>query len=213
MTLKFYNRVLGPLQNNVCFLWDEESNDAVVVDPGLSSSDVRKVLEEHGWTLRQIWLTHAHGDHGACVAPLQASLIPRPQVLMHADSLAWDQSHGRSFNYGIPLAPLPPADRYLRAGDSMTLNEVPIAEVREVPGHCPGSLLFYLPELKMALVGDVIFHESIGRTDLPGGDYASLLENIRSQVFSLPDDTVLLPGHGKFTTVAHEKRFNPFLLA
>lgn len=90
-------------------------------------------------------------------------------------------------------------------------SDAKVVEVREVPGHNPGSVIFYCPNLKIAMVGDAIFRESIGRTDFPGSDYELLLKNIREQIFSLPDDTVLLPGHMGATTVGHEKRFNPFV--
>jgi len=214
MRLSFVRLVLGPLHNNVYLLADEDSRDAVVIDPSFKSDAVVDELEKQGWNLRQIWLTHGHFDHTTGVASLQKALTPPPLIGIHPTSYAWAQQETDVFKINMPVDPIPPIDIPFFHGQQLGLNPTggtAVVEVREVPGHNPGSVMFYCELLGVAFVGDAIFRMSIGRTDLPGGDHALLLKSIREQIFTLPDNTTLLPGHGPESSVAFEKVNNPYL--
>lgn len=213
MRLSFIRMVLGPLQNNVYLLGDEDSQDAVLIDP---SFEVEKALEEarrQGWTLRQIWLTHAHYDHLAGAARASTAFFPPLPIAMHVDAETWIHTQGQVVKFGLVIeAPVP--SLYLIHGQRLSLNpesQEAVIEVRLAPGHSPGSVIFYCEKLGVAFCGDVIFKQSIGRTDLQGGDYDALIESIHSQVLSLPESTTLLPGHGTESSVAYEMLNNPYL--
>jgi glyoxylase-like metal-dependent hydrolase (beta-lactamase superfamily II) len=138
------------------------------------------------------------------------SLKPRPIVAVGKnDYEVWRDGGGsKYFGYKMELPQDP--DQLLSPGDVLKLGDHSI-EIREVPGHSPGSIVLYIPDLRMAICGDAIFKENIGRTDLKDGNQEQLLDGIQSQIFTLPDDTLLIPGHGESTTVGHEKLYNPFL--
>jgi len=215
--------VLGPLQNNVYLLEDPETRRAVIVDPGYESRRLLPLLQEKNLELQAIWLTHAHFDHFAGVGeliPPVDRLVDQPgtpagtqrgiSIGLHPADLPLWQSRGGADDFGFFIPPLPVPDLAFFDGQSLRFGSTHV-EVRHVPGHSPGHVVFFLPEKKSVLCGDTIFQGSIGRTDLPGGDLDSLLNHIRSQVLSLPDDTRLMPGHGPATTVGAERRKNPFL--
>jgi len=206
--------VLGPLQNNVYLLADEESKDAVLIDPSFEPERQAAEIWQRGWNLRQIWLTHGHFDHTLGAAGLRKLFTPAPLVGMHPEAQAWALAYGEKLNFGYQMTPLPDTDIRFFHGQQLSLNpeaDAPIVEVREVPGHSPGSVIFYCAQAGAAFVGDAIFRESIGRTDLPGGDYPALLAAIRTQIFTLPEDTMLLPGHGPASSVGYERAYNPYV--
>ena len=201
---------LGQLQNNIFVIFDESTKEAIIVDPSFQNQPILDFVNESSLVVKLILCTHAHFDHIAGVALTAESLTPRPKIALNQKDLAlWlDGGGSKHFNFLIKLPPQP--DQFLTHGQILLLGKDQL-EIREVPGHSPGSIILYIPSLKTALCGDAIFRESIGRTDLADGDHELLLSSIRAQVFTLPDETVLLPGHGASTTVAHEKRFNPYL--
>lgn len=214
MSLSIHLAVLGPLQNNVYFLVDDDSGDCVLIDPSFDPETQLRLAQEQNWQLRQIWLTHGHFDHIAGAKTVSEAFSPPLPIAMHPDGFAWADKHPESQKMGLRIDPVPRVDIPLEHG--MWLDVVPggsrkLAEVRDVSGHHPGSVLFYIPELAMAVVGDAIFRGSIGRTDLEGSDHKLLLKNIREQIYTLPDETTLLPGHGSSTTVGFEKANNPFV--
>ena len=214
MTLSIHLAVLGPIQNNVYFLVDEDSGDCVLIDPSFEAGTQLRFAEEKGWQLRQIWLTHGHYDHIAGAKTVSEAFSPPLPIAMHPDSFAWAAAQPEKMKMGRRVDPIPRLDVPLTQG--MLLDVLPggsrkLVEVRDVSGHNPGSVLFYIPDLKMAVVGDAIFRGSIGRTDLEGSDHELLLKNIREQIYTLPDETILLPGHGPATTVEFEKANNPFV--
>ena len=214
MSLSMHLAVLGPIDNNVYFLVDNESKDCVLIDPSFEPSIQLRLSQEQGWQLKQIWLTHGHYDHIAGAKTVSEAFSPPLPIAMHPKSFAWAAAQPDTLKMGISIDPIPSLDIPLAQG--MWLDIVPgdsrkLVEVREVPGHNPGSVLFYIPELEMAVVGDAIFPGSIGRTDLEGSDHALLLKNIREQIYTLPDETTLLPGHGPATTVGFEKANNPYV--
>ena len=214
MELSIVQLILGPLQNNVFLIGDADCRKAVVIDPSFDPDKVLEAAQKRGWTLTQVWLTHAHFDHTAGVAEISRAFEPHLPLCMHKDAEHWAALHQDALQFGFPIDPLPAADCYLQQGQLLSISGSPedaAIEVREAPGHSPGSLIFYSETLGAAICGDVIFRESIGRTDLPGGDYQTLICSIREQVLSLPPKTKLLPGHGPESSVEHELKFNPYL--
>ena len=205
---------VNPFGENMYILWDEASREAVVVDPGMMRDGERemvtKFIDEHNLSVKHILLTHLHVDHitsarwladktGAdvCGSVLDAQLGQElPNQVAH-------------FRINIEVEPLT-VDRDLADGDTIPLGDETI-QVLHVPGHSPGGLAFYLPQSALLISGDTIFNGSVGRTDLWGGDMAQLLNSIREKIYTLPEETVIASGHGPTTTVADEKRFNPFI--
>lgn len=199
---------------NLYILWDETTREAVIVDPGMMRDAERKMVTDfiEGQELKvlHVLLTHMHLDHvtsarwladqtGAdvCASPYDAQLgLELPEQVAQ-------------FHLKIEAEPLT-IDHELVDGDTIPLGDE-MLQVLHVPGHSPGGLAFYLPQSGLLISGDTIFNGSVGRTDLMGGDMAQLINSIREKILSLPDETVIASGHGPTTTVADEKRFNPFL--
>ncbi len=210
MPLDIVTFVLGPLDNNTYLLADRESGEAAIIDPSVGSTTVVEEAQQLGYRPIAIWITHAHFDHLTGVEEVvDAYKLPLPVALHSADLELWN-SGGGAWMFGLSVLRLPQPTILLVDRQSLTLGQSRV-EVRHVPGHTPGHVLFYAPEAGAALVGDAIFRGSIGRTDLPGGDYDTLLDSLRAQVLTLPPETRLLPGHGPDTTVAEEQATNPFL--
>jgi len=202
--------VLGPLENNSFLLVDENSGESMVVDPSFDAEPILTTIQERRLSVKAILLTHAHFDHIAGI-PYLAAFLPQPLTigLSSGDAAIYSNSGGAE-RYGFHIGELPKITLPLFHKQLLSLGTETI-EVREVPGHTPGHVLFYVPSLQSALCGDLIFYRSVGRTDLPGGDFNTLVHSIRTQVFSLPPETILYPGHGPSTTVADEMSQNPFL--
>lgn len=195
-------------------LWDEESKECAIIDPGCYYARERQVLENfiknNELKVKYLLLTHIHLDH-YFGAPFVARTYDVPVSACQADEFLLDMMSLQADMYGTPLPDQPIAiGNYLKAGDTLHLGNEPI-EVRQVPGHSKGSLAYYLPQSGCVFCGDALFEGSIGRTDLPGGDFNELLSAIRSQLFTLPPETVVYPGHGGDTTIEIEMRSNPFL--
>ena len=193
------------------YVLDHGNGEATVFDPGMSSSDERNAfiefLESKGLTLVNCLLTHAHLDHvmGAQWIFNQFNLLPR---LHPADSPTWEQSPISAQLYGIPMDSLPERGKDLPGtGATIELGKFTL-EVREAPGHCLGHVVFVCHEHEFVIGGDVLFKGSIGRTDLPGGDFKILISSIKNQLFSLPDAYIVYPGHGEYTTIGREKKSN-----
>jgi len=204
--------VTSPFDENTYVLWKKDRNDAVVVDPGFGPDRILTLLDEHKIAPAVILNTHGHSDHIAGNAALKERWPNCPLVIGEAEaSKLTDANLNLSARYGRAVIS-PPADRTVRAEDRVSAAGFDF-EVREVPGHSAGHVIFVwtgnTPNL--VFVGDVIFQGSIGRTDFYDGDFDQLAANIRSQIFTLPDATILLPGHGSPTTVGEEKRTNPYV--
>ena len=205
---------VNPFGENMYILWDEASHEAVVIDPGMMREGERemvtKFIDEHQLKVKHVLLTHLHVDHitGArwladkTGADVCGSALDNPLGQELPDQVA-------HFRINIEVEPLT-VDRNLSDGDTLPLGDE-IIQVLHVPGHSPGGLAFYVPQSNLLFSGDTIFNGSIGRTDLWGGDFAQLINSIREKILPLPDETVIAPGHGPTTTVADEKRCNPFL--
>ncbi len=213
MKLEIIRMPLGPMPNNVYLLGDHDSGNAVVIDPSFGGASVMARADAQGWAPRGIWLTHGHFDHIAGAGEIAHTYDPPLPVGLHPADLAWYTNDGGASQFGMSIPPLPEVTLAFEPGMRLGLDAglPPVAEVRFAPGHSAGHVMFYVESQGALLCGDVIFRQGIGRTDLPGGDMATLLESIRTQVFSLPDETRLLPGHGPETTVGFEREHNPFL--
>lgn len=195
-------------------LWDEESGECAIIDPGCYYSRERQVINnfitKNNLTVKYLLLTHLHLDH-YFGAPYIAHKYNVPVSASQADEFLLQLMSRQAQMYGTPLPEEPIAvGNYLKGGDTLHLGNEPI-HVLHVPGHSPGSLAYYLPQSGCVFCGDALFQGSIGRTDLPGGDFEQLLEAIRTQLFTLPAETVAYPGHGPETTIGEEIASNPFL--
>jgi glyoxylase-like metal-dependent hydrolase (beta-lactamase superfamily II) len=213
MKLEWLKLTLGPLPNNVYLLGDSDSGQCVVIDPSFESQSVLTRAREKQWQMRQVWLTHGHFDHMAGAWEIASAFDPVLPIGLHLDDADWYDTGGGASQFGLSIAQPPAPSIHFEHGMQLSLDEGQdfVVEVRSAPGHSAGHVMFYCEVLGVLFCGDVIFRGGIGRTDLAGGDLETLLESIRTQVFSLPDETRLLPGHGPETTVGYEKVHNPFL--
>ncbi len=189
-----------------------DKGPGIVIDPGASASSMVDVLRSEEIPLGAIVLTHAHLDHVEGV-PTVAELAPEAPIYLHeADRLLYDAVEQQARAFNLPsIGSLPPPTASMAHGEELRFGECRL-QIRHAPGHAPGHVVLYLEEEGVAFVGDVVFLGAIGRADLPGGDFYQLMESIRAQVLSLPDETRLLTGHGPETTVGWERRTNPFLV-
>ncbi len=197
-------------EQNCSVIWCEKTLRAAVVDPGGEIERILEVIKRHGLILEKVLLTHAHVDHAAATAEL-ARRMKVPIEGPHEDDQFWIDlipEHGKMFNFEGAERFTP--NRWLHQGDTVTVGESTLA-VRHCPGHTPGHVVFVNETERFAIVGDVIFSGSIGRTDFPRGDHATLLRSIRENLFPLGDDITFLPGHGPTSTFGAERRSNPFV--
>ena len=207
---------LGPAQTNAYLLADPATGEAAVIDPAWEGQTILQEAQRRGWRIGHLWYTHAHFDHIGGAGAIADSLNPLPLVALHpADHALWRAEGGAPlFGFKIDPGPEPTIDLFDR--QALLLGQAHI-EVRYTPGHTPGHCIFCVPKRTdvfapgICFCGDLIFRESVGRTDLPGGDTDALVRSIRQQVFTLPEETRLLPGHGPETTVGYEKQHNPYV--
>ncbi len=205
---------LGPLGTNAYLAGLEGADEVFLVDAPMDALEaVEEALAEGGRQRKLVGLllTHGHWDHMSDGARLRRL---GPKVYAHAADKEWIEDPMQQAPFMFPGMRVDPVtvDVWVEAGQEFTLAGLRV-QVRHVPGHCPGNVLFYLPDHGCAFVGDALFAGGVGRWDLPMGDWATLQRSIREQIYTLPDDTVILPGHGPTTTVGHEKRSNPFVRA
>ncbi len=202
---------VGMLACNCSIFGEEQTHEAVVIDPGDDVSEILTILERHGLRLRQIVITHAHIDHVGGAQKLRNAT--GAQVWMHADDVEILRHLDLQATWlGMDTPERPEIDVTARDGDRVRVGAVEF-EVLHTPGHTPGSISLWLPAEKKLLAGDTLFRDSIGRTDLPGGDGRKILRSIHDRYFPLPGETEVIPGHGPITTLDREKRFNWFLRA
>ncbi len=210
MSLDIITLTLGPMENNTYLAADLDTREAVIIDPSFGSETVLSEASARGWKLTGIWLTHAHFDHIAGIQTLVNALQPGAlPVGLHPADLPLYQESGGARAFGLHLPPGPEPSILFKHKQALSVGWQTL-RVLHTPGHTPGHVVFYSAETGAALCGDLIFYHSVGRTDLPGGDFDALLESIRSQIFTLPPATRLLCGHGPETTVAEEAQNNPF---
>jgi hydroxyacylglutathione hydrolase len=197
-------------QQNCSLIWDESTRQAAVIDPGGDLDHLLAQIKRLDLKLEQIWLTHAHIDHAGGTGEL-ARRESLPIIGPHPGDQFWiDALPQQSVMFGFPQAEAFTPTRWLHEGDTVCLGGHTL-QVRHCPGHTPGHVVFYSPDLKRAFVGDVLFAGSIGRTDFPQGNFDQLIDSIRSKLWPLGDDTVFIPGHGPESSFGRERRSNPFL--
>ena len=200
---------VGLLQCNCTILGDEQSREAIVVDPGDDIPGILVLLARHALTVKQIVITHAHIDHIAGAqqlkritgAPILYNQQDLPLVAMMDIQAGW---------LNIPTPEVAPPDGDLSDNQTVKIHGL-TANVLHTPGHTPGSLSLYLPDQSLVLAGDTLFAGSVGRTDLPGGDTRTLIRSIQNRLLTLPDETIVIPGHGPNTSIGRERETNPFL--
>jgi hydroxyacylglutathione hydrolase len=208
--LEIVAMVLGPVATNAYLIGEPESGAAVVVDPAWDGVLIVEEARRRGWSIGQLWLTHAHFDHIGGAAAIVRNVSPAPKIALHPLDQGLYSALGGAALFGMRIEKAPEPTISLKHGQLLRSGEHTF-EVRHCPGHTPGHVVFYCANEKVMFCGDVIFWGSIGRTDLPGGDFDTLINSIRTQILSLPNETRLLSGHGGETTVGYERRNNPFL--
>lgn len=199
-----------PFEQNCTVLWCEQTLRGAVVDPGGNIERILAAVDKAGITLEKILLTHGHLDHAGATAELAARLS-LPVEGPHIGDKYWiDGMAQQSRMFGVAPLPSFTPDRWLEDGDSVAVGNLAF-DVRHCPGHTPGHIVFVHAPSKLALVGDVLFAGSIGRTDFPGGNHAQLIQSIRTKLWPLGDDVAFIPGHGPMSTFGQERRTNPFV--
>jgi len=201
---------LPPIGTNAFALIEPLTKQCVIIDAPADAYDwALQVVKKHGCTIVALILTHGHWDHILDGYKFAAAGIP---TYGHAADTEMFASPSKMASYAIPGLELKevPISRWVKGGDVLELLETKM-EIRHVPGHCPGNVLVYIASEKAAIVGDVIFAGSVGRYDLPGGAFSVLEKSIKTQVYTLPDETTIYPGHGPATSVIQEKVSNPYV--
>ena len=200
---------VGNLAENCWFLANEDTKEAVVIDPGAEPDRICAAAEKHGWKITAILLTHGHIDHmGACES-LRTELGVKVYALTEEEDLLLDAKKNLSVFIERKVVTFEP-DELLRDGQELTLAGMKI-QVIHTPGHTPGGCSYYVAEAGCVFSGDTLFAESVGRSDFPGGSTSALVCAVKEKLFLLPDDTLVCPGHGEETTIGHEKKYNSFV--
>ncbi len=205
--IEIHQLSVGPLQVNCFLVACRKTRDAMVVDPGDDGNRILQLADKEGLKISKVVNTHGHFDHiGANRKLVEAT---GAELMIHAADLPLlPQARDHAEAFGLTVEPSPEPDRLLDQGDTFEVGELTF-KVFHVPGHSPGGICL-LSEGHL-FVGDVLFAGSIGRTDLPGGDFDALVEGVREQLFNLPNETIVHPGHGPDTTIGQERRMNPFV--
>ena len=202
----------GPIQANCTILGDREAGEAVIIDPGDEAERILEKIRDSGLHVTAILHTHAHMDHAGATSELAEQLPPGTPIALHREDLPlYEGLQEQGALFGIEVVNPPPPTLWLDDGQEISVGTLHL-EVRHTPGHSPGSVCFILREPDaIAIVGDVLFAGSIGRTDLWGGSFEILEKSIRTQLYTLDDSTRVICGHGPDTTIGKEKNSNPFV--
>jgi hydroxyacylglutathione hydrolase len=202
---------VGLLACNCSVIADEISHEAIVIDPGDDISEIVNILERHVLKVNMIVITHAHIDHIGGAKKLR-ELTGAPVYMHEEDSVLAANLEMQASWLGCETPENPGIDRRAHEGDVLRAGSL-AAHVLHTPGHTPGSISLFIPAEKKLIAGDTLFRGSVGRTDLPGGDFRAIANSIRGKLYTLPGDTVVTPGHGEETTIEAEKTSNPFVKA
>jgi hydroxyacylglutathione hydrolase len=200
---------VGMLQCNCSIFGDEQTREAIVVDPGDNIPQILEILARHALRVKAIVITHAHIDHIGGAAKLK-QVTGAPVYMNENDAELRDQLDVQAAWLGMAPPERTEIDTPAREGDVLELGAAEF-QILATPGHTQGSISLWIPAENKLVAGDTLFRESIGRTDLPGGNDRQITQSIREKLFKLPDDVTVIPGHGEVTTIGHEKRFNPFV--
>jgi len=199
---------VGMIQTNCYIVGCEETKEGAVIDPGGNPERILAEIERQGLTIKYVLNTHAHFDHtDANGAIVEATGAP---LAIHTKERPLLQASGGAALFGLHADPSPAPDLEIDDGDELEVGTLRF-RVLYTPGHTPGHVCFYEPTEGVLFDGDVLFHQGIGRTDLPGGSWQQLMDSIQRVLFALPDETVVYSGHGPATTLGREKQFNPWL--
>jgi glyoxylase-like metal-dependent hydrolase (beta-lactamase superfamily II) len=198
-----------PFQQNCSLIWNEDTHVGAVCDPGGDVDVIIKAIEQSQVTVEKILLTHGHIDHAGGAAELRDRLKVKIEGPHTEDAFLLANLPESGAQYGYEARSFTP-DRWLKEGDRVTVGGLDLA-VLECPGHTPGSVVFFNEPHRFCLMGDVLFQGSVGRTDFPYGDHATLIASIRDKLMPLGDDVAFLPGHGPASSIGEERRSNPFL--
>ena len=207
---QYHTVPVTPFEQNCSIAWCDQTRQAALIDPGGDLPRLLAEVDRLGVTLQAIWLTHAHIDHAGGTGQL-ARERGLPIIGPHPGDQFWiDGLPMQSARFGFPRCePFTPT-RWLKDGDTVTVGQCSLS-VRHCPGHTPGHVVFHSAQARRAFVGDVLFAGSIGRTDFPGGDHATLIASITERLWPMGDDTVFIPGHGPESTFGRERRTNPYV--
>ncbi len=200
---------VGMLQCNCSIFGDEQTREAIVIDPGDDIADIEAILNKHGLKVKAIVITHAHIDHIGGAAKLKKA-TGAPVWMNQNDQTLYDHLNVQAGWLGIPEPERTTIDTDARDGDKLTLGTADF-HVLLTPGHTQGSLSLFIPAENKLIAGDTLFRGGIGRTDLPGGDGRQILRSIKNKLLVLPEETVVITGHGESTTIGREKELNDFL--
>jgi glyoxylase-like metal-dependent hydrolase (beta-lactamase superfamily II) len=201
---------VGLLQCNCTILGDEQTRDAIVIDPGDDPEEILTRLAKHNLNAKQIVCTHTHIDHVGAIQDLQDRL-GTPAAIHKADLFLFEKLDVQAQWIGIPVPRRGAIDRFVEDGDAVSCQGVEIGVIH-TPGHTPGSTTFHLEgDRNILFTGDTLFMQSIGRTDLWGGSHEEIIRSIEKKLMPFDDDTLVIAGHGRSTTIGHERRYNPFL--
>lgn len=208
--MNYFILPVTPFEQNCSLIWEPDSLCAAVVDPGGDVGDILAEIAARGLKVEKLLLTHGHIDHVGGTAELAHRLGVPVEGPQREEAFWLDQLPAQCGMFGFPATPALRPDRWLEDGDTVTVGGLAL-EVLHTPGHTPGHVCFIQRASKLALVGDVLFAGSIGRTDFPRGDHAALIRAIREKLFPLGDDFSFIPGHGPMSTFGEERRNNPFV--
>ncbi len=200
---------VGVLECNCSIFGDEQTREAIVIDPGDNIPEILAIVKRHGLTVKAIVITHAHIDHIGGAHRLRAA-TGAPVYMNQNDTLLRDMLDVQASWLGVETPEKVTIDTPVREGDKLTLGKAEFT-VLDTPGHTQGSISLWIPAENKLVAGDTLFRDSIGRTDLPGGDGRQILRSIHDKLLPLPDETIVIPGHGESTTIGREKQFNYFL--
>ena len=199
-----------PFAQNCTLVWSEPGGRGAVIDPGGDLAEIERAIEQNGVTVEKIWLTHGHVDHASGAAELKERLRVRIEGPHRGDLFLLQNLVETARAFGIAGARNVTPDRWLDQGDRISVDDLAF-EVLHCPGHSPGSVAFFNAQQRFAVVGDVLFRGSVGRSDIPGGNHQTLIASIKTKLLPLGDDVAFLCGHGPMSTVGDERATNPFL--